>query len=31
MPSNIEIGPIVKVNKTDDEWKKLLPEKNWRK
>ncbi|HMU29680.1 MAG: peptide-methionine (R)-S-oxide reductase MsrB [Nitrospira sp.] len=25
MPSNIEIGPIVKVNKTDEEWKKLLP------
>ncbi len=25
MPSNIEIGPIVKVSKTDEEWKKLLP------
>ena len=24
MPSNIEIGPIVKVSKTDEEWKKLL-------
>ncbi|ODT44477.1 MAG: peptide-methionine (R)-S-oxide reductase [Nitrospira sp. SCN 59-13] len=25
MPSNIEIGPIVKVSKSDEEWKKLLP------
>lgn len=24
MPQNIEIGPIVKVVKTDEEWKKLL-------
>lgn len=24
MPSNIEIGPIVKVTKSDEEWKKLL-------
>ncbi|HEU4684102.1 MAG TPA: peptide-methionine (R)-S-oxide reductase MsrB [Nitrospira sp.] len=24
MPQKIEIGPIVKVTKTDDEWKKLL-------
>ena len=24
MPSNIEIGPIVKVSKPDEEWKKLL-------
>ena len=24
MPAHIEIGPIVKVTKTDDEWKKLL-------
>ena len=25
MPPKIEIGPIVKVVKTDEEWKKLLP------
>ena len=24
MPSKVEIGPIIKVMKTDDEWKKLL-------
>ncbi|TKS59404.1 MAG: peptide-methionine (R)-S-oxide reductase [Nitrospira sp.] len=24
MPPKVEIGPIVKVTKTDDEWKKLL-------
>ena len=24
MPPKIEIGPIVKVVKTDEEWKKLL-------
>ena len=24
MPPNVEIGQIVKVMKTDDEWKKLL-------
>ncbi len=25
MPSNIQIDPIVKVTRTDEEWKKLLP------
>jgi len=25
MPPKVEIGPIMKVVKTDDEWKKLLP------
>jgi peptide-methionine (R)-S-oxide reductase len=24
MPAKVEIGPIVKITKTDDEWKKLL-------
>jgi hypothetical protein len=24
MPAKVEIGPIMKVTKTDDEWKKLL-------
>ena len=30
MPSNIEIGPIVKVSKPDEEWKKLLPSAAYR-
>ncbi|ULA58825.1 MAG: Peptide methionine sulfoxide reductase MsrB [Nitrospira sp.] len=30
MPSNIEIGPIVKVSKSDEEWKKLLPSAAYR-
>ena len=25
MPAKIDIGSIVKVTKTDEEWKKLLP------
>jgi peptide-methionine (R)-S-oxide reductase len=30
MASKAEIGPIVKVVKTDDEWKKLLPQASYR-
>jgi peptide-methionine (R)-S-oxide reductase len=30
MPTKIEIGPIVKVVKTDEEWKKLLPGEAYR-
>jgi peptide-methionine (R)-S-oxide reductase len=30
MPPKIEIGPIVKVVKTDEEWKKLLPQEAYR-
>ncbi len=30
MPQNIDIGPIVKVVKADEEWKKLLPQEAYR-
>jgi peptide-methionine (R)-S-oxide reductase len=30
MPPKVEIGPIVKVVKTDDEWKRLLPPASYR-